>query len=519
MSDTVIEVKGISKTFPGVKALEDVSFEIKRNTVHCIVGENGAGKSTLIKILAGVQAPTTGGILMNGDPYTPRSTRDAMKQGMSVLFQELNVVDQLTVEENLTLGIESMKFGFIRRTPDLGKLENILGSMDENIRLNQKVSELSVAQKQVIEITKAIASEADVIIMDEPTAAITEGEIEKLFRVIKNLRKQNVTVIYISHRLPEIFEIGDYVTVMRDGHMIDTRPITDFSGCTEELDAVTNEVIRHVDEDEACKELIRMMLGKVVVAGYTPNPFDRDRVVLSVKNVSNHKLKDISFDLYKGETLGFYGLVGSGKSEIARAIYGVDEYSGEISLDGERVSFRNPREAVNSRISLVPEERRTEGLCTMLNLRENTSLMDLSVVSRGGILRKRTEVQVTRDYIKKLQVACRDEEQETALLSGGNQQKIVLAKCLNSRPSVFLLDEPSRGVDVGAKEEIHNIIRELSREGVSSVVFSSELPEVMNLCDRIILLYEGEIKQVLINGEDHNYEDILHIVTGGGASK
>jgi len=519
MSDTVIEVKKISKSFPGVQALEDVSFEIERNSVHCIVGENGAGKSTLIKILAGVQEPSEGEILLNGESFTPKSTRDAMKQGMSVLFQELNVVDQLTVEENLTLGIENLKMGFIRKTPDVNKLEKILASMDRSIRLGDRVSSLSVAQKQVIEITKAIASDSDVIIMDEPTAAITEGEIKKLFKVIKNLRKQNVTVIYISHRLPEIFEIGDRVTVMRDGHMIDTRRITDFAGCSEDIDPMTNEMVRSVDEDEACKDLIRMMLGKVVVTGYTPNPVDWDSVALSVRGISNHKLKNVSFDLYKGETLGFYGLVGSGKSEIARAIYGVDKIiAGEIFLDGRAVNFKDPGEAIKSRISFVPEERRTEGLCTMLNLRENTTLMNLSVAANRGILNKQAERAVTREYIKKLQVACRDEDQEAALLSGGNQQKIVLAKCLNSKPSVFLLDEPSRGVDVGAKEEIHNIIRDLAREGVSSIVLSSELPEVMNLCDRIILLYEGEIKQILKNGQHHDYEEILHIVTGGGAS-
>jgi ABC-type sugar transport system ATPase subunit len=516
MSDTVIEVKNISKDFPGVKALKDVSFEIKRNTVHCIVGENGAGKSTLIKILAGVQEPTTGEILLNGQLYTPKSTKDAMKQGMSVLFQELNVVEQLTVEENLTLGIENLKLGFIRKTEDVKKLETILASMDRSIKLNQKVSELSVAQKQVIEITKAIASDSNVIIMDEPTAAITEGEIKKLFKVIKNLRKQNVTVIYISHRLPEIFEIGDFVTVMRDGQMIDTRGIMEFEGCSEEIDQATNQMVRQVEEEEACRDLIRMMLGKIVIAGYTPNPVEYEKVVLSVKNISNHKLKNISFDLHKGETLGFYGLVGSGKSEIARAVYGVDKISdGVIELEGQPVNFKDPRAAINKKISFVPEERRTEGLCTMLNIRENTTLMDMSVVSRGGIINKQVERSVTKDYIKKLQVACRDEDQITALLSGGNQQKIVLSKCLNSKPSVFLLDEPSRGVDVGAKEEIHNIIRELAKEGVASVVFSSELPEVMNLCDRIILLYEGEIKQILKNGEDHDYEEILHVVTGG----
>jgi ribose transport system ATP-binding protein len=516
MSDAVIEIRNITKDFPGVKALKDVSFDIRRNTVHCIVGENGAGKSTLIKILTGAHQKTSGEILLNGKSFNPKGTRDAMKAGMSVLFQELNVVDQLTVEENLTLGMEQLKFGFIQKSENRKELQDIISSMDKNIKLNQRVSELSVAQKQVVEITKAIATDSDVIIMDEPTAAITEGEIEKLFTVIKNLRNQNVTVIYISHRLTEIFEIGDYVTVMRDGRMIDTRPIIEFSGCSEEMDETTHQVVRTTNEEEACKELIRMMLGKVVMEGYTPNPVSYDSKVLSLRNVTNHKLKDISFDLFKGETLGFYGLVGSGKSEIARAIYGVDEvYEGEIELEGSLVSFGDPKEAIHENITLVPEERRSEGLCTMLNISENTTLMNLTAVSKRGVFSKNKEKEVTKDYISKLQIVCRDESQTVALLSGGNQQKVVLAKCLNSKPKIFLLDEPTRGVDVGAKEEIHNIVRELAKEGVSSIILSSELPEVMNLCDRIVLLYEGEIRQIIKNGEDHDYEEILHIVTGG----
>ena len=517
MSENIITIKNLSKNYPGVQALKDVSFNIRRNTVHCIVGENGAGKSTLIKILAGAQQRTEGTILLDGRNYNPKSTRYAMNSGMSVLFQELNVIDQLTVEENLTLGMEELKYGFIRKNRNQDRLQDILSSMDKSIRLSDRVGDLSVAQKQVVEITKAIATDSKVIIMDEPTAAITEGEIERLFSVIRNLRKQDVTVIYISHRLNEIFELGDYVTVMRDGHMIETREITYFAGCSEELDA-DGSLQRIVDEETACKALIRMMLGEVVFSGYSPRDIDRSRPVLSVRNVVNHKLRNISFDLYRGETLGFYGLVGSGKSEIARAIYGVDDIqSGEILLDGEPVKFRTPNQAIGSSISMVPEERRTEGLCTMLNIRENTSLMSLGTVSDRGILNKPKEAALTDGYISRLQIACRDRNQKTALLSGGNQQKVVLAKCLNARPRVFLLDEPSRGVDVGAKEEIHKIVRNLAEDGVSSVVFSSELPEVMNLCDRIFLLFEGEIKQVLENGSEHDYEEILHIVTGGSA--
>lgn len=501
MPEKLLEIKNIAKYFPGVEALKNISFDIYRNTVHCIVGENGAGKSTFIKILTGALKRSEGKILFRGNEYEPVNTREAMDAGMSALFQELNVVDQLTVEQNLTLGMEESKFGFIKKSKKVSDAFDVLKSLDPSISPDQTVSSLSVAQKQILEITRAITSRARVIIMDEPTAALSEEETESLFRIIKKIKQQDVTVIYISHRLSEIFQIGDYVTVLRDGMMVGTRSISDFSYCE--------------DEVESCTELIRLMIGKIVAEHYIPSKIDYDTEVLITENVSTEKLKNINFVLYKGEILGFYGLVGSGKTEIARAIYGLDTITGKITVNGKTESIRGPKKAIERGISMVPEERRAEGLVTGLKLRENIPIMKMSSVSQYGIINKHREKQIARKYIEKLRIAARNEDQKVALLSGGNQQKVVVSKCLNAESKIFLLDEPTRGVDVGAKEEIHNIVRSLSATGASIIVFSSELPEIINLCDRIILLYGGEIKAIIENGSDIDTEKIMHIATGG----
>ena len=328
-SDNVLEIRDLIKDFPGVRAVNDVSFDIKRSTVHCLVGENGAGKSTLIKMLTGAYARTSGKILLNGAEYSPRSTREARQQGISTLFQELNVVDQLTVEENLTLGLEDTTFGFLRRTDKINKMVSVMNSIEPSIKPRQQVSTLSVAQKQIVEIAKAVATESNVIIMDEPTAAISESEIARLFTLIRRLRDNSVTVIYISHRLDEIFELGDYVTVMRDGKHIATKPVAEITDRS---------------------ELIRMMIGKTVFEQYTPREEEFSEPTLQVKHLSNHKLNDISFDVHKGEIVGFYGLVGAGKTELARAIYGVDSYAGEIIFKGQQLPA-SPDKANASKVS------------------------------------------------------------------------------------------------------------------------------------------------------------------------
>ena len=492
-TEIVLEIRDLVKDFPGVRAVNNVSFDIHRNTVHCLVGENGAGKSTLIKMLTGAYTRTSGKILLNGEEYNPHSTRDAKQKGISTLFQELNVVDQLTVEENLTLGMEDTTFGFVRRTEKINKMVSVLNSIEPSIKPNQLVSSLSVAKKQIVEIAKAVAAEADIIIMDEPTAAISESEIARLFNIIKGLREKNVTVIYISHRLDEIFELGDYVTVMRDGKHIDTKPVA---------------------EVKDRSELIKMMIGKTVFEQYTPREGDCPDKILEVKQLSNHRLNDISFEIRAGEIAGFYGLVGAGKTELARAIYGVDEYEGEILFKGKKLQAA-PDKAIAAGIALVPEERRSQGLFTILTIRGNVPVMNMKKISRNGFINDATERNVALEYVDKLKIATNSIEKEAAKLSGGNQQKVVLSKCLFADADLLMLDEPTRGIDVGAKSEIYSIIRQLSKEGKTIIIFSSELPEVMNICDSIYLLYDGSLKSMLRNGCDVNSEQILHIVTGG----
>jgi ribose transport system ATP-binding protein len=496
LAPNVLEIKDLVKEFPSVRAVNNVSFDIKRNTVHCLVGENGAGKSTLIKILTGAYERTSGKILLNGKEYSAASTKEAKEAGISTLFQELNVVDQLTVEENLTLGMEDTRFGFIRKSDKINKIIQVMNSLEPSIRPQQLVGSLSVAKKQIVEIARAVATESDIIIMDEPTAALSEGEIARLFKIIKGLRESNVTVIYISHRLDEIFELGDYVTVMRDGKHIDTKPIA---------------------EVKDRSELIKMMIGKTVFEQYTPRERDCDDVILEVRNLSNHKLQDISFKVPRGEIAGFYGLIGAGKTELARAIYGADSYTGDIIFKGKKLA-QSPDQVIGAGIALVPEERRSQGLFTLLTIRGNVPVMNMKKISRGGFVNGAQEREVTLEYIEKLRIATSSIEKEAAKLSGGNQQKVVLSKCLFADADLLMLDEPTRGIDVGAKSEIYSLIRQLAVEGKSILIFSSELPEVVNICDTIYLLYDGAMKDTMRNGCDIDSEKIIHIVTGGESS-
>lgn len=492
--DNILQIKNMTKRFPGVLALDDVSFDVKRGSVHCLLGENGAGKSTLIKILTGAQERTSGTMMLNGKPIEARSTKEARELGISTLFQELNIVEQLTVEENLSLGMEKIRMGFFMKDTDTQRMLHTLKRLEPSIHPKTLASKLSVAKRQIVEIVKAVETNAEIIVMDEPTAAISEGEIKRLFEVIRELKKQNVTIIYISHRLEEIFEIGDYVTVLRDGRHIETKSIADI------LDR---------------KELIHMILGKTVVEKYQPRMVSRTDTYIEAIGISNDTLKNISFSVYKGEIIGVYGLIGAGKTELARVLFGIDSYTGELKVKGKTVRYGSVAEAVACGITMAPEERRTEGLFTMLSIRKNIISMNLGKVANKGILNSAKEKEVAAEHVKMLNVVTDTDEKEVGFLSGGNQQKVVFAKCLNSDADIFLLDEPTRGVDVGAKEEIHNIIRRLADQGHTCILFSSELPEVLACCDRIFLMHEGQLKGIIENCEDVDSEDIIHIVTGG----
>ena len=512
-NDVIIEVRGLTKEFPGVRALKGVDFDIKRGTVHCVVGENGAGKSTFIKILTGAYRRTQGSLKFNGKEFDPKNIREAMDEGISVLYQELNVVDDLTTEENLTLGKETSKFGFIRKSEGLDKTMEIIRSLDDSIELDMPVDQLSVAQKQVIEIAKALSADCSVLVMDEPTASLSEDEVRRLFLTVKKLKEQGITIIFISHKLSEIFEIGDYVTVFRDGNMIGTKSVPEIAGyqdigsCPDTFD---DETVA-----EACTELVRMMIGKVIVQGYIPSKSDYSTRLLEVRSVSNKRLSNVEFDLFKGEILGFYGLVGAGKTEVARVLYGIDGYQGEILINGEKADFKSVREALDAGLAMVPEERRVDGIFGQMPIRANIPLMRMESVLKSGLISRIKENKIADKFMKMMSVAAKDREQEVAFLSGGNQQKVVIAKCLNRDADIIMLDEPTRGVDVGAKEEIHGIIRDLANEGKSIIVFSSELPEITNLCDRIVLMHDGKVGEIMKNQKDVDVDHIMSVVAGG----
>ncbi len=489
----VLSVEGLIKDYPGVRAVDDVSFSINRSSIHCLVGENGAGKSTLVKMLTGALKPTSGTMQVRGNTYEPNSTSQARVCGIATLFQELHVVDELTVLENLTLGMEQSRFGFLVKSDLEDRVIKTLAMIEPSIDPSARVSALSVAQKQIIEIARAASSGANVIIMDEPTAALSEREVERLFGVIRRLREGAVTVIYISHKLDEILELGDDVTVLRDGKHIATKPLSEIKGRA---------------------ELIEMMIGRSVFQNYTPRTTVTNEPVLTAKGLTNKFLKDVSFHINKGEIVGFYGLVGAGKTEIARAIFGADKVDGTILFKGQKIGS-SPKEAIAAGIALVPEERRTQGLFTNMTIRENIPVMNLQQLSDNGVFRSADERAAAINYVDKLSIATDSIEKHTDKLSGGNQQKVVLAKCLFSDADLLLLDEPTRGVDVGAKTEIYDIIKNLADEGNSVAVFSSELEEVLGICDRIFLLYGGALESEIVNSTDMDIPHILNVVTGG----
>jgi len=489
----VLTAEGLTKDYPGVRAVDDVSFAIETGTIHCLIGENGAGKSTFIKMLTGALQPTSGIMRVNGSVYEPGNPHEAREHGIATLFQELHVVDELTVLENLTLGMERSRFGFLIKSDLDDRVIQTLASIEPSIDPSARVSSLSVAQKQIIEITRAASSGASVIIMDEPTAALSEREVDRLFSVIRRLQEAAVTVVYISHKLDEILQLGNAVTVLRDGKHIATKPLSEVAGRS---------------------ELIEMMIGRSVFQDYTPRASVSDETVLTARGLTSKLLKDVSFDINKGEIVGFYGLVGAGKTEIARALFGADKVSGSIHFKGREVGH-SPKEAIAAGIALVPEERRTQGLFTSLTIRENIPVMNLHRLSDRGVFRSSDEMTAAIEYVGKLSIATDSIEKHTEKLSGGNQQKVVLAKCLFSQADLLLLDEPTRGVDVGAKTEIYDIIRDLADEGNSAAVFSTELEEVLGLCDRIFLLYSGRLEAEIINGPDVDVTQILNIVTGG----
>ena len=477
MSDTpILELTGISKHVPGVKALSDVRFDVRPGEVHALLGENGAGKSTLIKILSGVHKPDSGSILLDGKPVSFNNPREAQNAGIATIYQELSLYPELTVAENIFMGhAPRNRFGAVDWNTMQTRAQATLESLNiDDLDVRRKVGSLNVGNRQRVEIAKALSINARVLIMDEPTAALTETDVSRLFEIVRLLCQRNVAIIYISHRLQEVFELADRVTVLRDGHYIDTQPVKD-----------TTE-----------SALISRMVGRTIDNLFPKLESQIGEPVLQVRDLERAPYtRGVSFDLHAGEIVGLAGLVGSGRSELAQCLFGMlPAQSGEIRVFGKKVSIRNPAHAINLGIAYVPEDRGTQGLVRAMTIRENMSMAILKLMSTGGFIKFGAEKKLARKSIDMLNIRAYSPEQIVGKLSGGNQQKVVVSKWLASQPKILIVDEPTRGVDVGAKAEIHRLMSELAaKQGIAILMISSELPEILGMSDRVMVMREGKI--------------------------
>ncbi len=491
-----LEFRNISKHFPGVQALDGVSFGVREGSVHGLVGENGAGKSTLLKILSGAHPPTSGSVLLSGQEVGFSSPRDALDAGIAVIYQELNLVPDMSVAENLLLGHLPQRRGFIRREKLFQTARGMLDYLTENIDLNVKVKRLPIAQRQMIEIGKALLHNAKVIAFDEPTSSLSGMETKQLFRIIEALRAEGCAIIYVSHRINEIFEICDALTVFRDGRLIET---------FERMSSVTHDMV------------VSRMVGRSIEDIYGYRSRETGETVLDVQAVSGPGVSEpASFSVRKGEIVGFFGLVGAGRSELMRIIYGVEKaIAGKVLLNGKQVLIDSPAKALNVGIALCPEDRKLEGIIPVRDVKENINIsVRKQFVRAGFFLNKARERENAADFIEKLQIKTPSMEQLAGNLSGGNQQKIILARNLSIRTAVIILDEPTRGIDVGTKSEIYRLIYSLGERGMAVVVVSSELPEIIGICDRIIVMSKGAIVAEVPRAQATE-ETILHYALSG----
>lgn len=478
---TILELEHISKIFPGVVALDDVSIDFKEGEIHALVGENGAGKSTLIKTLTGFHKPTKGKIRFEGKEYTDFNPSSAKEAGIGVVYQELNMVNHLTVAENIFLsglpkkGILLDKKTMEKRTRDL------MDEMELPISPNTLISDLTIGYQQMVELAKALVSDSKLVILDEPTAPLSNREVDILFKQIARLKEKGITLVYISHRLDEIFQIADRVSVLRDGKMIKTMNIAD------------------TDKDH----LIQLMVGREMKDVYPQRqPHTGQEVLLETKNLTGNGVKDISLAIKKGEVLGLGGLVGAGRTEFAQLLFGAARVeSGEIFFKGQKTEIKNPRAAMKLGIAMAPEDRKRQGLVLDEEVKENVSLPVLKMLSSGGVLNRKKEIQLTEHYKQKMRIKISSVNQIVKELSGGNQQKVVLSKELATEPQLIIIDEPTRGIDVGAKQEIYKLMNELVEEGMTILMITSEMDELIGMSDRIVVFCEGHKTGELLKSE------------------
>lgn len=494
-----IEMRGIDKSFGGNAVLKEAGFLLDHGEIHALMGENGAGKSTLMKILTGVYTKDAGQIIVDGQEVCYKNPQEAEKAGIVFIHQELNVLFDLTVEENMFLGKEIHgRFGVCDKKAMRAEVRKILDRLGVSIDPQQRMSELSVGQQQMIEIAKALMVDAKVIIMDEPTAALTQSETEVLFQVVRSLKEKGVSIVYISHRMEEIFELCDRITVLRDGSYIDTKRI----------------------QDTDMNDVVKMMIGREIGERYPLREASIGEVVFKVEGLTCPGVfKDVSFEVHAGEVLGVSGLMGAGRTEIMQAIFGnMPHVTGKLFLNGEEIHNHNPGQAMKNGIGFITDDRKTEGLMLEESIRKNISLANLGRISRRGVLRKKEERELVQKGIEELHIKCFGPEHECGRLSGGNQQKVVFAKWIYTDPKVLILDEPTRGVDIGAKKEIYNIINDLAAKGVAIIMVSSELPEVLGMADRIMVVREGLVRGIL-SKEEADQENIMILATGGNLNE
>lgn len=480
MSEAMLQMTGIEKYFPGVHALDNCQFELRKGEIHALIGENGAGKSTLMKILTGVYKKDGGSIIYNGEEIEVNSPKDAQNLGISIIHQELNLMPDLTAAQNMFIGREPKKLGGLYL--DDSKLNRAAKGLFELLNLDldpkTKVSEITVAKQQMIEIAKALSFNSKILIMDEPTAALTTSEIEELFKIIRGLKDQGVGIVYISHRMEELFELSDRITVMRDGAYIATKETAKTS----------------------MDEIISLMVGRTIYE--PPKEFSHvqgDDVVLEVNNLNaGNMVKDVSFKLRKGEILGFSGLMGAGRTETARAIFGADKHqSGEIIINGKSVKIHSPEDAVRHGIGYLSEDRKQFGLALGMDIESNTVLANLANFTTAGVINDKKVSKEAKKYVDALSTKTPSTKQKVGNLSGGNQQKVVIAKWLCRDCDILIFDEPTRGIDVGAKSEIYKLLTDLAEQGKSIIMISSELPEILRMSDRIVVMCEGRITKTL----------------------
>ncbi len=489
----ILEMTDIRKEFPGVLALDDIQFKVRPGTVHALMGENGAGKSTLMKIIMGIYKADKGTVLVKGEKAHIFNTKTAFAHGISMIHQELSPVPHMTVSENIWLGREFKKGFFVDHSMMREKTVELLEHLELDINPDQKMVNLSVAQTQMVEIAKAISYDSELIIMDEPTSAITEKEVNHLFKIINELRSKNIAIIYITHKMDEVFEISDEVSVFRDGKYIGT----------EAADNMTKD------------KLVSWMVGRELSQVFHKEQAEIGDVILEVRNLSSgDRFRNVSFQLKAGEILGIAGLMGAGRSEVVETIFGVREKtSGEVFVKGEKVNIRAPHDAIRHKIALLTEDRKLSGLFLPLTVKENMEIVSIDRYIRGGFISHAQIVSDCEDQVNKLAIKTPSLYQITDNLSGGNQQKVLISKWLLNAPDILILDEPTRGIDVGAKAEIHKLMTKLVQAGKAVIMISSEMPEVLGMSDRVLVMHEGDLVGEL-NREEADQEKILMLASG-----